>query len=104
VAYIASEWLYRKTNILLVIFISCFIIFQYVFSLIYKRYKDDEAMIEDFKWAGFFETMPDWRDGSSVYFRHTPYPFYWLILILMALLKRINVMFTQSSQNKENKE
>lgn len=34
-----------------------------------------------------------WEETDSVYFRHTPYPYDWVFLILMASLNKINRMY-----------
>jgi hypothetical protein len=49
-------------------------------------------------WMGFYDdkSPPDWKYGDSVYWRHDPDKFYWVLLILMFVLKMINQIFIDS--------
>lgn len=99
VVYTTSEWLYRKTCKLLTIFISFFILGQYYFSLRYKVYMEDPVLARRMEWLNFYQTEKQvaWTPGSSIYFRHTPYPFFWFLLILMSLLNLINVLYVDKA-------
>jgi len=40
--------------------------------------------------------MPNWEEKGEdyeIYFRHTPYPFDWWVMLMMNLLNMINVMY-----------
>jgi hypothetical protein len=95
VFYTASEYLYRKTSKLLVLFISFFIIGQYYFSLVYHKYLGDEVLLDKLNWFNLYEkeSMPDWDYGDSIYFRHSPYAYDWQLLLIMCALNFINVIF-----------
>lgn len=45
--------------------------------------------------------MPSWKIGDSIYFRHTPYPYDWMVLLIMCLLNFINVIFINEGLSKE---
>lgn len=103
IVYSASEEAYRKTSSLLVIFLSYFILGQYAFSLVYLEYKG-EGSYDTYKWFGLYELSgPNWRLGDEIYFRHTPWTFYWVVLVLMAILKAINQIFLDSSEGVKSK-
>lgn len=96
VTFTAQEWLYRKLNFLLIIFVGFFIIGQYYYSLVYMKFKDDPDFVERLAWWNIYEgdKHPNWQPGDSVYFRHTPYVRDWFVLILMSALRFINIFFT----------
>lgn len=93
--YTASDYAYRKSNLLLTIFISFFIIGQYHFSLFYYRYVDDEALMATLKFMNLFKEnkVRLWTETVPVYFRHVPYPVDFFVLCLTALLNIINTMY-----------
>jgi hypothetical protein len=49
-------------------------------------------------WMGYYseDSPPNWKYGDSVYWRHKPEGFYWVLLILMFVLKMINQVFIDS--------
>ena len=53
------------------------------------------------EWLGLYseEERPTWKEGESIYFRHTPYPFDWIVLILMSLLNMVNAIFIDSDDD-----
>lgn len=53
-------------------------------------------------WAGFYsaDSQPACRYGDSVYWRHHPEMFYWVLLILMFVLKMINQIYIDSADQK----
>ena len=95
VVYTASEYLYRKTSKVLVIFIAFFICGQYYFSLVYHNFIDDDALMAKLRWLNLYEKghLPNWSKEDSIYFRHTAYPYDWLVLLIMCALNFINVIF-----------
>ena len=95
VLFAGSEWIYRKCSFMLTIFIAFFIWSQYYFSLTYHQYVDDKRLMKRLLWYNFYtsKAMPTWKEGESIYFRHTPYPVDWIFLILMASLNNINRMY-----------
>ena len=54
-------------------------------------------------WLNFFEekTMPNWKEGSSIYFRHTPYIFDWVVLLMMNLLNLINILYVDQEKTQK---
>ena len=58
VVYTSSEYLYRKTSKVLVIFISFIIAGQYYFSLNYMDYKNDPVKMKQFEWLNFYQARP----------------------------------------------
>ena len=95
VVYTASEYLYRKTSKILVVFIAFFICGQYYFSLVYHNFIEDDTLMAKLKWLNLYEktTMPNWEKGDSIYFRHTPYAYDWVVLLIMCALNFINFIF-----------
>ena len=93
--YTASDYAYRKTNILLTGFISFFIMGQYHFSLFYYRYIDDPETMVTFQFMNLFQKakINYWSEKDTVYFRHKPYALDFFVLILTALLNVINTMY-----------
>lgn len=85
VIYTTSEYLYRTTSKLLTMFISFFILGQYYFSLNYMKYEDDQHILNRLKWLNLFQVdkFPTWQKGDPIYFRHTPYPFDWMVLVML---------------------
>jgi hypothetical protein len=53
--YLSSEWLYRKTNWALSLFIAAFIIGQYYFALTWYRYYDDKILMEKLQWMNLYK-------------------------------------------------
>mmetsp|Transcript_34734 Transcript_34734/g.53328 ORF Transcript_34734/g.53328 Transcript_34734/m.53328 type:complete len:348 (-) Transcript_34734:7663-8706(-) len=100
VMFTAYETLYRRTSFLLTIFVGFFIFGQYYYSLVYKKFSDNETISERLEWFNFYEEnkKPHWSNDDSVYFRHTPYPFDWIVLILMSILNLINVIFINTKE------
>lgn len=98
VMYTAYPETYRSTSFLLIIFISFFIVAQYQFSLVYQSYEEDKQLMQEKLWMGFYSkgSEPNWKYGDSVYWRHKPEGFYWVLLILMFVLKMINQVFIDS--------
>jgi hypothetical protein len=94
VVYTAYEWLYRKTGVILILFTSFFIVAQYYFSLHYRIFAEDKYLRQQFKFYTIFRkdsTDPFGTEGKeSMYFRLTPQPFDWVILLLMSVLNNIN--------------
>jgi hypothetical protein len=86
VLYTASEAVYRKTGILLIIFVAFFIAGQYYYSLSYKKHEINPTKNEFLRWLGLYSTKPDWKDEDDYYFRHTPYAFDWLVLLAAVIL------------------
>lgn len=101
VVYTASMDLYRKTSKALVLFVAFFIVGEYFYSLEYHRF--DKAMQQRFEWLSFWNTdnPPSWKPGSSIFFRHTPNIFDWLVLLLMNLLNLINYFFRDKKEVEE---
>jgi hypothetical protein len=54
-AYLSSEWLYRRTNWVLSLFICCFIMAQYYFSLTWYRWYDNESIMEQLEWCSLYK-------------------------------------------------
>jgi hypothetical protein len=98
VIYTASMELYRKTSKALVLFVAFFIVGEYFYSLEYHRF--DKAMQTRFKWLSFWNhsNPPNWKPGSSIFFRHTPNIFDWAVLLLMNLLNLINYFFRDKKE------
>lgn len=92
VMYTTSDHLYRRTSKALVMFVSFFVGGQYYFSLIYRKYKADPIRWKQLEWLNLFEEskQPTWMSGDPVYFRHKPYPFDWLVLLIMCSLDFVN--------------
>lgn len=92
VCYTASEYLYRKTSKLLVIFVVFFVGGQYYFSLVYRKYLDDPQTWKTLEWLNLFEEekKPTWMPSDTIYFRHIPYAFDWVVLLIMCGLNFIN--------------
>ena len=44
------------------------------------------------------DKAPTWLPGSSVYLRHTPYPFDWLVLLIMCTLDFVNQVIFKDVQ------
>jgi hypothetical protein len=103
VIYTTYEQLYRRTSKVLTIFVASFIFGQYWFSLQYHHFKDDPIRMRTFKWFDFYreEAKPNWEQGSSIYFRHSPYPFNVLVMILMSMLATINSLFSDEKVVKD---
>jgi hypothetical protein len=59
-----------------------------------------DELKETFIWFNLFERgdEPDWKPGDSVYFRHLPLPFEFLVLILMRVLNFINNIFIHKKE------
>lgn len=53
--YVSSESLYRKTSVLLNIFIAFFIFGQYYFSLTYYRWYGNKPLMETLKYMNMYE-------------------------------------------------
>ena len=92
--YITFDWLYRKTAIILLVFMSWFIISQYYYSLHYKVISTDSKINLKCEWWGMWLTnnKPEWKDNSSIYFRYAPDVEIWVLLIIFKLLNVINVL------------
>jgi hypothetical protein len=47
------------------------------------------------RWLNLYEKghLPNWSKEDSIYFRHTAYPYDWLVLLIMCALNFINVIF-----------
>jgi hypothetical protein len=48
--------------------------------------------------------MPQWEEKGEdyeIYFRHTPYPFDWWVLLMMNILNLINVMYIDQRRTKK---
>lgn len=94
VVYTAYEWLYRKTGVILILFVSFFIVAQYYFSLHYRIFVDDKYIRNQFKFYTIFpEDSTDpfgIRGKESMYFRLKPTPIDWVILLLMSVLNSLN--------------
>jgi hypothetical protein len=95
VAYTASEYLYRKTSKLLVLFICFFILGQYYFSLVYRKFENDSDLMKTLRWLDLYQesARPSWDENTPIYFRHTPYAYDWILLLIMCALNFINVIF-----------
>lgn len=82
VFYSASDFFFRKTSILLPIFISVFILGQYIYSLNYES-------MDAHKWDGdFYFFKHGWEppaDGSN-YWARKPNINLWIMLVMMATL------------------
>jgi len=100
VTYTANMNLYRKTSKALVFFVAVFILGQYFFSLEYHNYENSHVWMERFEWLGFYDKghAPDWKQGSSIFFRHKPKFFDWAVLLLMNLLNLINYLFQDKEE------
>ena len=100
VVYTSSEYLYRRTSKCLVMFIAFFVGGQYYFSLVYRKYKDDPIIWAKLEWLNLFEEekQPTWLPGDSIYLRHTPYPFDWLVLLIMCTLDFVNQVIFKDVQ------
>jgi hypothetical protein len=94
-----SEKLYRKTVKFLVFFVGFFIMGQYYFSLIYKRYVDSPEAMERLRFYNLFEydKFNQWKETESIYFRFKPYSFDWLVLILASVIISVNKIFYKQS-------
>lgn len=93
--YTASEWLYRRTNVALTVFISFFIFGQYYFSLTVFRYTDNAKLMKTLAWMNMYEPekLKHWDSDHSIYFRHTPYALDYAVLLLMTVLNVVNSMY-----------
>jgi hypothetical protein len=100
VTYTSSEYLYRKTSKCLIIFVAFFLGGQYYFSLVYRNYIDDKTTWNQLEWMNLFEESkkPKWVPGDSIYFRHTPYPFDWVVLFIMCVLNFINAVIFNDNE------
>lgn len=58
-------------------------------------------MQDKYKWLSFYKTVPTWNEQTSIYFRHTPYPYEWIVLIMMSMLNFINVLFINKVKEEE---
>jgi len=98
VVYTASMAFYRKTSKALVLFVAFFIVGEYFYSLEYHRF--DRPMQKRFEWLSFWnkDSPPNWKPGSSIFFRHTPNVFDWAVLLLMNLLQLINYFFRDAEE------
>lgn len=108
VIYTASMELYRKTSKALVLFVAFFIVGEYFYSLEYHRFEIKgetklTAMQKRFEWLSFWNVSnpPNWKQGSSIFFRHTPNIFDWAVLLLMNLLNLINYFFRDKKEVEE---
>lgn len=97
VVFTAYEKLYRRTSVLLVLFISIFIVGQYYFSLHYQIFAQDKQMRMQFKFYSLFLNNSkdpfNIKGKESIYFRLKPQIFDWTILLMMSLLNNINEMY-----------
>lgn len=97
VVYTAYEELYRRTSVLLIIFISIFIVGQYYASLHYRIYVYNDQMRDQLKFYTIFPNNSmdpfDIKGEDSIYFRLKPRMFDWAILLMMSLLNSINDMY-----------
>ena len=101
--YTASEKLYRRTNVLLIIFISFFIFGQYYFSLTIYRYIDNAKMMRRLQWMNMYENkkqLEEWSEEKTVYFRHKPYMLDYFVLLLMAALNLVNQLYNDKKDSK----
>jgi hypothetical protein len=85
VIYTTSEYLYRTTSKALTVFIAFFILGQYYFSLTYMLYEEDPHLMKQLRWLNLYveSSRPHWQRSDSIYFRHTPYGYDWVVLILL---------------------
>ena len=60
-------------------------------------------MLHRLFWLNLYEeeTKPTWIKGDSIYFRHTPYPNDWVVLLIMCALNFINVIFVDEKFSKQ---
>lgn len=98
--FLYNEEYYRKSSKVLVVFMSFFVLSQYYYSLKYMIISKNKIINERCLWFKMYDKkdMPDWKVGSSLYFRHTPYPFQWFILISMSILNSINQLYSDKNE------
>ena len=74
ILYTTSEQLYRKTGSILILFNGFFIISQYYWSLTYRNYQGNAALMHRAEWFGFFSSTRayEWELNSEIYFRIQP--------------------------------
>jgi len=90
ITYTASEWLFRKTSILLPIFVSFFIAVQYYWSLVYSKFDVDE----EFNKRDFFHVVDGWtppEDSTEFYWARTAN---WQLFILLAVVSSLHLINT----------
>jgi len=99
-AYITFDRVYRKTGIVLLIFMSWFIISSYYYSLNYHIIEINPKTKKSCEWWGMWssDNNPDWKHGSSVYFRCAPSAKIWILLIVFKQLNVINVLFSDQGE------
>jgi hypothetical protein len=64
---------------------------------------ENPVMKNYFKWMSFYEEehKPEWTiidPKYTVYFRHTPYPFDWFVLLVMCGLSFVNILFSKPDE------
>jgi len=99
-AYITFDRFYRKTSKSLTIFMSWFILTQYYYSLNYHRFENNDKLANKCKWYGLWSksNKPNWKIGSSVYFKYAPDARVWIFLIVFKLMNMINVLFSDRKE------
>ena len=52
-------------------------------------------MLKKWLWLNLYleDSFTDWKFTDEIYFRHTPYPYDWLVLLMMCLINFINTIF-----------
>lgn len=99
VVYTAYEQVYRKTSLLLIFFISFFILGQYYFSFVWPLVAQGSRESR-YRWLYLYPYENPSSDPfkeskeDTLYFRIAPQPLDWAVLILMNLLQIVNQMYT----------
>ena len=100
VVYSTYESAYRKTGKLLTVFVSFFLFGQYLFALVYHVFLNNKTRMQQLEWLAMYETekMPTWKEGDSIYFRHSPYGFDLFVLLLTCMLNSINLLYSDKKR------
>jgi hypothetical protein len=113
--YTAYENIYRKTSLILVLFVGQKIIGEYYYSLFWQLHKDDERFLKRLRWCNYIPQNPNYTDPYDQYREKYDFeialsekdPMYlnvfptaqaWVVLIFMSFLQDINAMY----KDKEN--
>lgn len=99
VAYGSSDYLFRKTSVLLPMFISFFIIIRYIWSLVWVNFPNYEQQSDFFNMVDGWVPPADYE--TNRYWARKPNMVYWGLLFMMTLLHTINRFFPDSNQNKK---